>query len=267
MLVLTHASFATVEQLFHYKHQGLKLPPFPGYTNDQWGIKAHNRAWIEDAGKFTNGQRVIEVGGAYSLLPKYLSQKYQVEAWIADDFGMNSGENIWARWGNPLDLPNLHPEIHYVFERFGSFSPSFPDCYFDCIFSVSTLEHIPLELRPAVLEDMHRCLVKGGRQLHSIDVATFPLSRALKFALKDRIVSTAPFLKHFTRGVSEINDWIDTIKKSGVHIECKVPSPLQLLDRRYLVESPDVIYRFYPPNDAPKPYNPAASLLLIIENL
>ncbi|MEO0339959.1 MAG: DUF882 domain-containing protein, partial [Bacteroidota bacterium] len=26
---------------------GFELDAFPGYTNDQWGIKAHNRPWIE----------------------------------------------------------------------------------------------------------------------------------------------------------------------------------------------------------------------------
>jgi hypothetical protein len=52
-----------------------------------------------------------------------------------------------------------------------------------------------------------------------------------------------------------------------VRIKARAPSLLELLDRSTLVESPDVVYRFYPPNDAPKQYAPAASLLLVIEDL
>jgi hypothetical protein len=74
MLVLNFAGIAKIEELFRYKYQRFQLDAFPGYTDDQWGIKAHNRPWIEEAGKFTKGMKIIEVGGAYSLLPKYLSE-------------------------------------------------------------------------------------------------------------------------------------------------------------------------------------------------
>ena len=110
MLVLAHASLASVEELFRYKQAGFELESFPGYSPDQWGIKAHNRPWIEDAGGFGAGQKVIEVGGAYSSFPYYLSAKYNLEAWIADDFGTSSGEATWSRCGDPKDLPRkFHP--------------------------------------------------------------------------------------------------------------------------------------------------------------
>jgi len=51
MLVLTSCTLATVEQLFRYKKKGLQLEEFPGSTRDQWGIKAHNRPWIENVPK------------------------------------------------------------------------------------------------------------------------------------------------------------------------------------------------------------------------
>lgn len=63
MLMLTHAAMATVDELFRYKSEGSILDDFPGYTHDQWGIKAHNRPGIEEAGQFAKGQKVIEVGG------------------------------------------------------------------------------------------------------------------------------------------------------------------------------------------------------------
>jgi len=262
MLTLTHASLATTEQLFQYKKNGFKLDEFPGYTPDQWGIKAHNRPWIETNGKFSSGQKVIEVGGAYSLLPKFLCDKHGVEAWIGDDFGMDSNDEMWRRWGDPHLLPEKYPSVNYVFEPFGKFDEKYPDNYFDCIFSVSTLEHIPYKYRLNVFKDMNRCLKAGGRQLHSIDIST-----NWKKVCLSSVVDSLPGLNRIHwQGQSEIMSWINLIKKSGVRISAKIPSPARLFDRSILVESPDVVYRFYPPNDEPKPYNPAASLLVIIED-
>jgi len=263
MLTLTHASFATVAQLFQYKKLGLDLESFPGYTADQWGIKAHNRPWIVEAGHFEQGQHIIEVGGAYSSLPKYLAKTYQLEAWIGDDFGLNSGESMWSRWANPREHEASNPEVKYSFENFGVFSDTHPSGHFDRIFSVSTLEHIDWDNRLKVLKDMNRCLAPGGRQLHSIDIATATLRTTLFRSIADRLPAVGPL----KRKQSEVKRWINLLRESGINITADIPDISSLLNRETLVESPDVVYRFYPPNEAPKPYHPAASLLLIIDDL
>ena len=56
MLRIIKLGFATIEQLFQYKSEGFSLEQFPGYSDDQWGIKAHNRPWVEQVGKFENNQ-------------------------------------------------------------------------------------------------------------------------------------------------------------------------------------------------------------------
>jgi hypothetical protein len=134
MLKLTHFSLATTEELFQYKYNNFKLPEFPGYTQDQWGIKAHNRPWIDDVGEFDKGQKIIEVGGAYSTLPEYLSKKYQLEAWVGDSFINESNKGNWSRWGGPENLSEKNQNTKYVFENFGSFSTSFKDRFFSLIF-------------------------------------------------------------------------------------------------------------------------------------
>lgn len=263
MLVLASASLARVTDLFRYKSSGFALPPFPGYTNDQWGIKAHNRPWVEEAGRFQGGQRILEVGGAYSRLPEYLGERYGVEPWIADDFGMTSGEPMWARWGDPSTLPEKFPGTKYVFRRLGEFAPELPDNSFDRIFSVSTLEHVPDAARPAVLRDMHRLLASGGVELHTIDISI----QAPKRLMLKWLASKLPPSRMLHRRLdNDIRRWMTLLSASGVKIEARVPSLLELLDRSVLVETPDVVYRFYPPNDAPKPYVPSASLLLVIED-
>lgn len=262
MLILSHVSLATVFDLFRYKEKRFKLEKFPGYTDNQWGIKAHNRPWVEEVGQFAKGQKIIEVGGAYSLLPKYLAEKYDLEAWIGDDFGEMESDNLWSRWGNPHDLPQKNPQIKYVFERFGDFSDNFQNSSFDRIFTVSTLEHIPTDKRLSVLKDMHRCLKPGGMQIHTIDIPTRYLSKILLYSTGDKL---AIFRKLSARFYSDIRTWIDLFESSGVKISTNIPNSIHLLDRQILVESPDVVYRFYPPINSNKQYRPAASLLILIE--
>lgn len=266
MLVLTQASLATVEEMFQFKKLGFELPAFAGYTPDQWGIKAHNRPWIDAVGRFEKGQRIIEVGGAYSTLPHFLGQKYGLEAWIGDDFGMSAAESVWSRWGDPRELPARYPSVKYVFERFGEYSPSFPNAYFDRIFSVSTLEHLPVKQRLDAFKDMHRCLKPGGIEIHSIDIHTMDPPLLITAAVLDFIPLVNHLVAAFTRYPLEMRTWFRTIEASGVKIEASVPNPFRLLHRKVLVDSPDVVYRFYAPNNTPKAYRPAASMLIIIED-
>ncbi|MBT4551836.1 class I SAM-dependent methyltransferase [bacterium] len=272
MLTLVSAKFATVEELFKYKNQGFKLKKFPGYTYDQWGIKAHNRPWIEDVGRFKQGQKIIEVGGAYSTLPNYLAKKYKLEAWIGDDFGITEGNEIWKRWGDPKENAKKNPFTKYAYKEFGIFSKDYPNNYFNRVFSVSTLEHIHIEKRIKVFEDMNRCTKKGGMQIHAIDIVTRNLKECFINSVADKIplFDSENILlgRDVRRGlVSEIKSWKRILVNSGIRIATKLPSIFELLDRSTLAESPDVIYRFIPPKNSVKAYKPTASLLLIIKDL
>lgn len=261
---LVSIALAQVSELFKFKESKQILDPFPGYTDDQWGIKAHNRPWVEHVGAFSEGQKIIEVGGAYSTLPKALAERYNLEAWVGDDFGDYNRDDLWKRWGNPNDLPIKNPGIKYVFEPFGIFSKSYPEKYFDRIFSISTLEHIPAKFRVNVFKDMNRCLAPGGLQIHSIDINIPPITRS---GLLNIIGDKFKFLTFLSsKFQSEISSWLEIMSNTGIEIDIQIPNSLQLYDRKVLVESPDVVYRFYPPMNQPKIYNPTASLLVIIEN-
>jgi len=264
MLTLTSSRFATVEELFRFKEHAFKLKKFPGYIKDQWGIKAHNRPWVERAGDFKKNQLIIEVGGGYSTLPEYLSKKYKLKAWVGDDFGIKTGDKIWSRWGNPKNYARKNRLVKYVFEPFGTFSKEYPSKYFDRIFSVSTLEHIDSCKIIDVFKDMNRCIKRGGMQVHSIDLKTVSYRQCLVNWLFDRIPKVGTYYPWL---ISEVKYWEETLKKSGIKIAVKSPSPFELLDRSVLVEPPDIVYKFYPPTNKSKPYGPTASLLLIIKDL
>ena len=250
---ITAARFATVDELFRFKETGFVLPPFPGYSDDQWGIKAHNRPWIDVAGKFQRGERVIEVGGAYSLLPEYLADKHGTESWIADDFGAYTSEALWSRWGDPDAWIAAHPRVRYVKKPLGFFDPDYPDDHFDCVFSVSTLEHIPRKHWVDVIRDMVRITKPGGRQLHSIDIPSLPpvITLAAPFA------SRVPFTGLYAH---PLIGWRRAFERAGVRIATRWPSITSTLDRRLLAESYDVVYRFYPS----KKYS-GGSLSLLVE--
>jgi hypothetical protein len=257
---LTQCSLGTMQELFEYKEQKIKLPPFPGYSVNQWGIKAHNRAWIINGGNFKKGMKIIEVGGAYSTLPLYLAKKYKLEAWVGDDFGKyNSETDLWSRWGNPKKLPKINKPVKYVFRPFGIFSKEYPKNYFDVVFSVSTLEHIPKKYHINVFNDMNRCVKPGGIQLHTIDVTTI-LQAVIFWSITEHI----PIINSFSIFESQILHWVNVIEKSGVSIDTNIPKTINLMRRSILVESPDVVFRYYPPNNKPKPYRPSASLLIKI---
>jgi hypothetical protein len=260
-LVCTYVALALTEELFRYKAEGFELPPWPGYTTDQWGIKAHNRPWVAQHGRWAAGQRVIEPGGAYSRLPEWLGTQYRVEPWIGDDFGASTDEALWSRWGDPSKLPEQYPSVNYRFENFGPGS-SYPSGYFDRIFTVSTLEHIPRQRRLGVLRDIHRCLAPGGLELHTIDIGLPKPWQVMLSAGAELLHVARPLDRIY---INSIGAWTRVFKKSGVRFDARIPSSFGLLDHSILVESPDVVYRFYPPMDAPKRYRPHASLLLIIE--
>lgn len=261
-LKLTHCSLATMKELFMFKKQDLKLDTFPGYTQDQWGIKAHNRPWIVENGNFKKGMRALEVGGAYSTLPKYIEKKFGVESWIGDDFGeYNKQSELWARWGNPKKLPKKNKPVKYVFEPLGIYSNKYPSSYFDIVFSVSTLEHIDKKYHVDIFKDMNRLLKPGGTQLHTIDVTTYQPA-----VFSWSITENVPILRNFGIFESQILHWVNVLKKAGIKIETSIPKTINLIKRSLLVESPDVVFKFYPPNNEVKPYRPSASLLLTIES-
>ena len=163
MYLLKKFEWGSVFEMMKFHEKGL---PFA-----EWGIKGHNRPWIIANGNFAKGEKVVEVGGAYSGLPQYLSDEFNVEAWVVDDFGVESKEDLWSRWGDREELNSKYPSVNYVFERVGVGTTKIPSAYFDCVYSVSTLEHIPWNNMKKVFDHMCKMLKPGGRILHCVDVS------------------------------------------------------------------------------------------------
>jgi SAM-dependent methyltransferase len=135
-------------------------------------LKGFEYPWVLSSREWKSGEKVLDVGAAYSPLPAYIAKARQCEVWAVDDFGTASDEDFWTRNQDPQEHIRANPQVKFVLERLGDpANSSLPEGYFDCIYSASTLEHVPAEFTPAVWRHMDRLLKPGGTMLHAIDIS------------------------------------------------------------------------------------------------
>jgi ADP-heptose:LPS heptosyltransferase/predicted O-methyltransferase YrrM len=106
------------------------------------------------------GSRLLEVGEGDSRILAHLAGRY--ECWNVDKFeGLGNG---------PLQARD---DYRVVRDYIGNFNSQLPDAAFDCVFSISALEHTPEDPKvfADVVADIDRLLVPGGLSLHLFDVA------------------------------------------------------------------------------------------------
>lgn len=106
------------------------------------------------------GSRLLEVGGGESRIIKKLQSTY--ECWNIDKLeGCGNGPKAIKPSGHKL-----------VRDYMGNFNRELPDNYFDLVFSISALEHVPEEeaVFRNICLDIDRVLKPGGYSLHLFDV-------------------------------------------------------------------------------------------------
>jgi SAM-dependent methyltransferase len=107
-------------------------------------------------------QRILEIGGGNSRVLSLLSQPHRGnECWNADRFeGVGAG---------PLEDRNP-PSVRVARCFLGEFDRQLPSGYFDFLFSVCVVEHVPTSELEAFMADSARVLRPGGQILHAIDL-------------------------------------------------------------------------------------------------
>lgn len=107
--------------------------------------------------------KVLEIGGGDSRIIKFFRE--EAEFWGLDKLeGIGNGPRETDQSGYKL-----------VLDYIGNFSRELPDEYFDIVFSISALEHVPLgssAVYENVLSDINRLLKPGGFTFHLIDHTT-----------------------------------------------------------------------------------------------
>jgi len=114
---------------------------------------------------FAPGARLLEIGGGDSRIIRWLKDRY--EFWNLDKL-----EGV----GNGLTNLNDTADFRLVRDYIGSFSAELPAQYFDGVFSLSTLEHVPEaeECYRNILADIDRVLKPGGLSAHAFDIIMQP---------------------------------------------------------------------------------------------
>lgn len=129
----------------------------------QWGLKQMGTLFCAEKIKEIAPAKILEVGAGFNtFFEEHFSAGH--EYWILDDtVGLCDEEKFNA-------AVKVRQNTHFVRSLLGSFNSDVPDNYFDLVFSISALEHVPLDKRTAVYEDMFRIVRPGGIIVHSIDM-------------------------------------------------------------------------------------------------
>nr|AHN97888.1 Glycosyl transferase, family 2 [uncultured bacterium lac146] len=148
-------------------------------------LKHIQDAWMWSQLNGCRGSKIIEIGGGNSRV--LLALDPSNELWNVDEFTGNAG--------GPNQVVE-RPGIRTVVGNLGAFSDSLPSSYFDTLFSISVIEHVPSG-KPLddFFMDACRILKVGGRSYHAIDIY-----------LGDDFIDYAS---------KRIQEYLDAIQKSG----------------------------------------------------
>jgi len=128
----------------------------------EYTLKTVQDTYVYHLLRHEKGKRIVEAGGGKSRLLRLLRREN--ECWLVDKFeGLGNGPRGKA----------YMPNIRVIQDYMGKFNPILQDAYFDVVFSISVLEHIPLELLDDFFQDCARILKPGGRMIHAIDTYVY----------------------------------------------------------------------------------------------
>jgi ubiquinone/menaquinone biosynthesis C-methylase UbiE len=109
------------------------------------------------------GSRLLEIGGGQPYVADLLS-RLGYEVWLVDPYdGSGAG---------PVEFDDFRaacPKVRFVRDRFSDRLLEIPANGFECVFSISVLEHLDQPGLDAVFAGMQRCLARRGRSIHAVD--------------------------------------------------------------------------------------------------
>ena len=152
-------SYATVQDFCDsYDH----LQALATETGD---LKDCQRPWTFKAilGTVPYGGRLLEIGAGEPFVAELLSC-LGYDVWVVDPYdGSGNGPLEYERFCEQ------YPEIHIVRRLFTEDIDAFDPGTFDCIYSISVLEHIPVPELTGVFKAIDRLLKPAGHSIHAVD--------------------------------------------------------------------------------------------------
>lgn len=139
------------------------------------------------------GSKLLDIGGGDSRILNYFQNDY--ECWNIDKLeGIGHGPK-------EIDTSGFRLVQDYI----GNFNDELPENYFDLVFSISTLEHIPIDnnlIYENILKDINRVLKKDCHSVHCVDHTTDRLLGSVEE------VWVNPIIPYFFKNQVMINKFI-----------------------------------------------------------
>ncbi len=128
-------------------------------------LKDSQRPWMLKAilSVVPPGGRILEIGAGEPFVADLLD-RLGYEVWIVDPYdGSGNGPLEYEQFQR--DCPNLR----FVRSLFSEQILAAPPGGFDCIYSISVLEHVPIESLGGVFRGVKKFLKPGGSSIHAVD--------------------------------------------------------------------------------------------------
>jgi glycosyltransferase involved in cell wall biosynthesis/2-polyprenyl-3-methyl-5-hydroxy-6-metoxy-1,4-benzoquinol methylase len=152
-------SFATVRD---YCDSFDHLRPIATANGD---LKDNQRPWVLKAilSVVRPGGRILEIGAGEPFVAD-IFDRLGYEVWVVDPYdGTGNGPVEYERFRNEC------PSVHFVRGFFGEQLLSAPPGGFDCIYSISVLEHVPAEALNGIFAGIKKYLRPNGWSIHAVD--------------------------------------------------------------------------------------------------
>lgn len=107
--------------------------------------------------------RVLEIGAGEPIVADLL-HRLGHDVWIVDPYdGSGNGPTEFERFRSD------YAGLTFIREQFGERTSGLKPASFDCIYSISVLEHVPAEQLPDVMAGVQRYLRPDGHSIHAVD--------------------------------------------------------------------------------------------------
>jgi len=154
----------------------------------EYAMKTVQDTYVYHLLRHEKGKKILEAGGGNSRLMRLLRKAN--ECWLVDRFdGLGNG---------PKRRPLLR-NVKIVQDYVGEFNPLLPDGYFDFVFSISVVEHIPLDALDDFFRDCARLLKPGGRMIHAIDTYVYDPADRQTPGLEEMALRIRKYLEYADR--------------------------------------------------------------------
>lgn len=138
----------------------------PQICSSDGDLKNVQRAWTVKAilGTLPPGSKLLEIGGGVPLAAGTLAELgYDVT--IVDPYeGAGNGPTAYENYQQQF------PNVNFVRSYFDGELQGYSDASFDGIYSISVLEHIPIENLDGIYRGIQKFLRRGGYSIHCLDI-------------------------------------------------------------------------------------------------